>query len=237
MNLVVVEPGGLALRLAMLHLELDVGDRVEAVITSPDLVAMSFHALAAGAGFDVVKTDQTDTTVIDVTLERLWTLPDTVGPKMALLICGLNPSPAAADTGVGFAGPGNRFWPAAIQAGILSIDRNPLSALTDSGIGMTDLVKRTTRAARELRAAEYRGGLERIEALVDQLRPGAICFVGLAGWRAAVDSKATVGEQDGLLGGRPVYVMGSTSGLNARVLIDEHAGHLRAAYEVGVEHR
>ena len=34
-------------------------------------------------------------------------------------MCGLNPSLYAADAGVGFARPGNRFWPAALAAGIV----------------------------------------------------------------------------------------------------------------------
>ncbi len=72
-------------------------------------------------------------------------------------------------------------------------------------------------------------GVERLARLCAWLRPHAICFVGLAGWRAAIDRKATVGWQPGDLGGVPVYVMPSTSGLNARIPRDELAAHLRAA--------
>jgi hypothetical protein len=42
-----------------------------------------------------------------------------------------------------------------------------------------------------------------------------VLFVGLAGWRAAVDRTASAGLQPGLFGGVPAYVMPSTSGLNA----------------------
>ena len=56
-----------------------------------------------------------------------------------------------------------------------------------------------------------------------------VCFVGLAGWRAAVDRKAVAGVQPDGIGGRPAYVMPSTSGLNARVPPTELADHLRAA--------
>ena len=160
---------------------------------------------------------------------RARTLPDTVGPGMRLLVCGLNPSLYAADAGVGFARPGNRFWPAALAAGLVTTDRSPERALRDHGVGMTDLVKRATVAASELVADEYRDGLARVERLVAWLRPGAVCFVGLAGWRAAVDRRATAGVQAAALAGVPVYVMPSTSGLNARVLVSEHADHLRAA--------
>jgi TDG/mug DNA glycosylase family protein len=148
---------------------------------------------------------------------------------MRLLVCGLNPSVFSADAGVGFARPGNRFWPAALAAGIVATDRSPDLALADHGIGMTDIVKRATVAAAELTADEYRAGLARVERLVAWLRPGAVCFVGLAGWRAAVDRRAAAGIQPAALAGVPVYVMPSTSGLNARTPLAELAEHLRAA--------
>ena len=94
---------------------------------------------------------------------------------------------------------------------------------------MTDLVKRATPRADELTRDEYRAGLARVERLVQWLQPGAVCFVGLAGWRAAADRRAVAGVQPDGLGGRPVYVMPSTSGLNARTPPSELAEHLRAA--------
>src|SRR5262249_32655972 len=75
---------------------------------------------------------------------RARALPDPGGPGMRLLMCGLTPSLYAADAGVGFARPGNRFWPALLAAGLATVDRSPDLALRDHGIGMTDLVKRAT---------------------------------------------------------------------------------------------
>jgi len=160
---------------------------------------------------------------------RMWTLPDYVTPEMSLLICGLNPSPASSDTGVAFGRPGNRFWPAALRAGIVEHDRDPLRALTDCAMGMTDLAKRTTRRADELDAAEYKAGLDRVDRLARQLQPEVICMVGLAGWRAAVDRKASRGWQPTNLGDRPVYLMPSTSGLNAHDTVESLARHLEVA--------
>jgi TDG/mug DNA glycosylase family protein len=110
----------------------------------------------------------------------------------------------------------------------VSVDRDPDHALRHHGIGMTDLVKRATVAADELNTVEYRTGLDRVERLVGWLQPGAVCFVGLAGWRAAVDRRAQPGRQSRRLGGVPVYVMPSTSGLNARCSLSELVEHLRA---------
>jgi TDG/mug DNA glycosylase family protein len=184
-----------------------------------------------GAGFAVERCaiDGDDPFWVDARVHRARTLPDTVGLGMRLLVCGLNPSVYAADAGVGFARPGNRFWPAACAAGLVTVDRDARAALVQHGVGMTDLVKRATPRADELTRDEYRVGLARVERLVRWLEPGAVCFVGLAGWRAAVDRRAIAGEQPDGIGGRPAYVMPSTSGLNARVPLDELADHLRAA--------
>ena len=81
----------------------------------------------------------------------------------------------------------------------------------------------------ELRAAEYREGVERLEHLCEWLRPDAVAVVGLAGWRAAVDRKASVGWQARTLGPSPVYVLPSTSGLNAGTSLDDLVAHLLAA--------
>ena len=61
------------------------------------------------------------------------------------------------------------------------------------------------------------------------LRPGAMCFVGLTGYRTAVDRKAVAGAQPDPFGGVPAYVMPNPSGLNAHTNPTELADHLRAA--------
>lgn len=156
-------------------------------------------------------------------------LPDIVGPNMRLLVCGLNPSLVAAETGIPYAGRGNRFWPAAIEAGLVTKDRDPHDALVSHGIGFTDLCPRASSAASEVARDEYRSGLARVEALVARLQPAAVCFVGLSGWRQVVDRRAVPGPQNRDLAGRPVYLMPSTSGRNAATPIGELIGHMRAA--------
>jgi len=53
--------------------------------------------------------------------------------------------------------------------------------------------------------------------------------VGLTGWRAAVDRQASTGIQPELFGGRPAYVMPSTSGANAHTSLGDLAEHLKLA--------
>lgn len=184
--------------------------------------------VVTGAGFDAPEVSADGEWLI-VRTRRARTLADTVAPVMRLLVVGLNPSLYAADAGVGFARPGNRFWPAALAAGVVSADRDPVRALAVDGVGMTDLVKRATPSAAELGPDEHRAGLARVERLASWLSPGAVCVVGLAGWRQAVARGARPGVQPRRLGGRPVYLMPNTSGLNARVPVAAFAGHLRAA--------
>jgi TDG/mug DNA glycosylase family protein len=187
--------------------------------------------VVTGAGFDVesgsviVSGDE-----LRLRAVRARSLADTVGPGMRLLICGVNPSFYSADAGVGYARPGNRFWSAARAAGIVEADRDPVSALVDQGVGMTDFVKRPTRTAAEVTSAEYRAGFDRVQRLVEWLRPGAVCFTGLSGWRDVVNPKAVAGVQPEGIGGRPAYVMPSTSGLNARTPLTALADHLSQAW-------
>ena len=184
--------------------------------------------LFVGAGFEDVHVEPSDH-LLCVTARRALSLPDTVGPDMRLLICGLNPSVFAADAGVGYARSSNRFWTAAVAAGLVDRPRDPGAAVRAHGIGLTDLVKRATAQSAELSREEYKLGAERVRRLVEWLEPGAVCFVGLEGYRAAVHRNATTGWQEERFGGRPTYVMPSTSGLNAHSRPDDLAGHLRAA--------
>lgn len=181
--------------------------------------AAHLRGVLEGAGFvDVGISTSTGAHVVGA--RRGFRLADTVGPGMDVLIVGLNPSPLTAERGIGFVRPGNRFWPAALAARLVSRDRDPLHALVHDRVGMTNLVGRPTRAAGELTRAEYRAGGERLERLVRWLQPGVVCVVGITGWRAAVDRAAVVGAQPEPFGGRPVVVMHNPSGLNAHATVE-----------------
>ena len=184
--------------------------------------------VVVGAGFEDVVIEEVGRQRW-VTATRGRTLPDFVGPDMRLLVCGLNPSVVAADAGYGYAGPSNRFWKAAVAAGVVTRPRQPWAMLTADRVGMTDLVKRATPRSSELDADEYRQGAARVERLVGWLQPQAVGFVGLEGWRAAVDRKSTAGWQPHGFGGVPAYVMPSSSGLNAGTTPAQVADHLRSA--------
>ncbi|HZQ87817.1 MAG TPA: methyltransferase domain-containing protein [Acidimicrobiales bacterium] len=184
--------------------------------------------IVIGAGFDVETVEVLDGRNTHVRARRARSLPDTVGAGMRVLVCGLNPSEYSADRGVGYARPGNRFWPAALQAKLVTRTLDPVHALMHDGVGITDLAKRATVRASDLHPDEYRAGLARVERLVAWLQPRVVCFVGLDGWRTAVDRKAVPGRQPSDIAGAIAYVMPSTSGLNARTSLAELTNHLRA---------
>jgi len=189
--------------------------------------------MITGAGFGIEPTSvEVSGDEVRLRAVRLRTLADTVRPGMRLLICGVNPSPYSADVGVGYGRPGNRFWPAVVAAGVVDRPRDPIDALVRHGMGMTDFVKRATRTAAEVGDDEYRVGLARVERLVEWLQPGAVCFVGLSGWRAAVNRTAVAGPQPETIGGRPAYLVPSTSGLNARSSLADLTAHFAAAADL-----
>ncbi|MCU0275138.1 MAG: mismatch-specific DNA-glycosylase [Acidimicrobiales bacterium] len=226
-------PRSLPIRLARVHQEVPAGSRIRLLGPPPGAAAPDPAALLEGGGFSVhrLSTGGDGRWTADVTRAR--TLPDTVGPGMRVLVCGLNPSEYSADAGVGFARPGNRFWPAALAAGLVTEDRDPWHALEAHRVGMTDLVKRATPASAALGRQEYRDGFARLERLAEWLRPGIVLFVGLEGWRAAVDRTAAAGPQGRTVGGRPAHVMPSTSGRNASSRLEDLVSHLQAVAAAG----
>lgn len=201
--------------LAKLHLSLPAQSVVQLTI-SGDLPISHDH-LIEGAGFHGNGPEYV----------RERSLPDFVAPGMKLLICGLNPSLNAADAGVGFVTPGNRFWPAAIEAGVVTTDRKPTEALAQNRVGFTDLVKRATPRADSITTAEFRAGVTRLERLAKWLEPEAIVMLGLGGWRGGRNRKAIAGWQSETLGGRPIYVMPNTSGVNTHISLDGLVEHFQ----------
>jgi TDG/mug DNA glycosylase family protein len=185
------------------------------------------HDVVEGAGFTTDEFVDDGEEWLDVEATRADMLPDTVGPDMRVLVVGLNPSLLSAERGVGFARPGNRFWPAAIASGLVTRALDPFHALRVDRVGMTNLVRRATKSAKALAPAEYAEGIQRLERLARWLQPACVVFVGVTGYRIAVDKDAATGWQPGAFAGVRTYVMPNTSGLNAHAKPADFAEHLR----------
>jgi len=84
------------------------------------------------------------------------------------------------------------------------------------GLGITNIVARSTARADELSAAELVAGGKLLAAKVAGLRPRWLAVVGVTAYRAAFGQpRAAVGLQDDLIRGTLVWVLPNTSGLNA----------------------
>jgi TDG/mug DNA glycosylase family protein len=166
------------------------------------------------------------------------TVPDLVGPDVRLLFVGINPGLWTAATQTHFAHPGNRFYPALFEAGIIDvpIDRGvgmtdvDRRSFTDRGIGITNVVDRATAKASELTADELRSGGEQLRAFVRQHRPVVVAVAGITAYRTAFSQpKATMGEQPELFEGSRLFVVPNPSGLNAHETTSTLAVAYRAA--------
>lgn len=160
-------------------------------------------------------------------------VPDVLGPDVSLLVCGINPGLRTGATGHHFAGSSNRFWPALHAAGLTPRPLRPAdqASLPPLGIGITNLVARTTCRASELDDQELVAGAGRLLALVDGHRPTVVAVLGVTAFRIAFSRPgARIGEQHGLPGPARWWLLPNPSGLNAHA---RPADHARGLAEVG----
>ena len=145
-------------------------------------------------------------------------LRDVIAPELDALFVGINPGLYSGAVGHHFARPGNRFWPTLFAAGFTPRlftgfdDR----ALLDLGLGITNLVGRTTASADELTKDELIRGAAILRRKVLRYQPRFVAFVGLTAYRTAFSSpKAAIGLQPDRLGSSHVWLLPNPSGLNA----------------------
>ena len=164
-------------------------------------------------------------------------LPDLVGAGLRLLLVGINPGLWSGAVGRHFGNPSNRLWPVLHGAGFTDRRLHPDEAdeLLARGIGVTNLVARTTATAAELSDEEVRAGVAPLEEKIARWRPEIVAFLGLSTYRVAYRRpKATIGPQDHHIAGVPVWLLPNPSGLNAHYqlpdLVREYR-RLRAALD------
>lgn len=164
-------------------------------------------------------------------VERQAKVPDVIGTNLDVLFCGINPGRWSGAVGHHFAHPGNRFWKALHLAGFTDRQLAPTQerALLDYGLGITNLVARTTAAAAELEATELRRGAVRLQRKVRRFQPRTVGFLGMGAFRVAFRMpKAPAGRQPELLAGAVVWVLPNPSGLQAAYGMDAVVEHLSA---------
>lgn len=145
-------------------------------------------------------------------------LNDVIAPDLRLLFCGINPGLYSAAVGHHFARPGNRFWPTLFAAGFtprLYLPRED-AELLKLGIGLTNVVARTTATADQLTRAEILEGSVLLRKKVRRYRPRILAVVGLGAYRVAfANPAAECGLQQETIGATQIWLLPNPSGLNA----------------------
>lgn len=143
---------------------------------------------------------------------------DVIASDLDVLFCGINPGLYSGAVGHHFARPGNRFWPALYRSGFTDRPLSPFDErhLLEYGLGITNLVNRTTARADELAADELVAGGRNLARKVRRFRPRAVAVLGLSAYRLAFGRRdARVGAQDWKIANAAVWVLPNPSGLNA----------------------
>jgi TDG/mug DNA glycosylase family protein len=147
------------------------------------------------------------------------TIPDLVAPGLRVLFCGINPGLVSGARGLHFARPGNRFWKVLHAAGFTDrvLDPADQRELLDLGVGITNLVPYTSRAAADLSAVQLREGAGHLLRKVTRLRPAFVAVLGMQAYRIAFGRpRAAIGLQPERLGQAQLWLLPNPSGLQAR---------------------
>src|SRR5258706_11132116 len=144
-------------------------------------------------------------------------LPDYVAQDLKLLFIGINPGSYSAQVGHYYARPGNLFWWALSNSGLVTHPFGPENdaELLKYGIGLTDVVKRPTNSSGELTQEEFDQGAKRTVQLIEQFQPKTACFVGLLGATAFLGRHVKAGPLREKFGSTRLFAMPSPSRRNA----------------------
>jgi TDG/mug DNA glycosylase family protein len=178
---------------------------------------------------------------------RFRTLPDYLRPGLDLVFVGINPGLYSVQRRHYFARRANRFWPA-FSASILSepvrraLGVDTLRAEHDTelprfGIGFTDVVKRPSANAADLKATDFEKWAPRLVERLLRYRPSVACFHGLTAYRPfsdialrRIDRLPRLGPQPEVVGATRLYVVPNPSPANAHfTLADQTAWYDRLA--------
>jgi double-stranded uracil-DNA glycosylase len=171
-------------------------------------------------------------------------VPDLLGPGLRLLLVGINPGLWTAATQTHFAHPANRFYPALLEAGIITEPVSPSAGMTDvdrdrlraRGIGITNIVRRATARAAELSDEELRAGGDELAATVRRTTPTVVAIAGITAYRTAFGQRRAVpGRQSASFEGAELWIVPNPSGLNAHETVHSLAvAYGEAARAAGV---
>lgn len=177
------------------------------------------------------------------------TLPDLLADGLSVVFVGINPSVFSVARGHYFARPGNRFWPCFSRSilsasvrqalGVTALQPQHDVALPAYGFGFTDVVKRPTPRASEVRPSEFAAGVADLVSKLERYRPRIACFHGVTGYRhvhqafEAATARFVLGPQSLRIGRTMLYLVPSPSAANAHFTpADQTLWYDRLAHEV-----
>lgn len=172
------------------------------------------------------------------------TLPDHLDHDLELVVIGQNPSPASIVRQCYYGNPRNRFWPAFRAAGLAPPDFEPDQdgfrwLLRHEHIGFTDVVKRPTASANELRAADFREWAPVLDAHLRRYRPRIAWFNGkgvfesyLRYGRGQKPESVDLGRQPQIIEGAIAFVTPNPSPANAAFSLEDLTGWYRQVAEL-----
>lgn len=158
---------------------------------------------------------------------------DVARPGMRVLFVGINPGIQTARARRHFANPRNAFWGALHEGGLTPrrVDPSEQERLLETGMGITNAVTRATPGSADVTAEDVRRGRERLRALVEDLRPAWLAFVGKEAYRMATGGPAPGHGEAAPFAGSRTFVLPSTSPRNAHLAPEEKTAWFRALRE------
>ncbi|XP_046840179.1 G/T mismatch-specific thymine DNA glycosylase-like [Xenia sp. Carnegie-2017] len=147
-------------------------------------------------------------------------LPDHFGDQMDIMFVGINPGLMSAYKGHHYSGQNNHFWPCLADAGLVPDGFTFVDDVRcpDYGIGLTNIVARTTKSSSELSRQEIKKGKDKLIEKIKIHRPLVTCFNGKGIYEIFAGRKCELGLQKERVPGTSsaIYVMPSSS---ARTMI------------------
>lgn len=148
-------------------------------------------------------------------------LPDYLAADLRLLFVGINPGLISAKAGHYYANPRNPFWRLLYEAGLTPVPLRPDEdhRMPRFGYGLTDMIKRPSQGASDLKTREFIANRQRLLSIVQRCRPRAVCFNSKTAFEGFFGKGvfSGFGPQTVTLAETPVFVLPSTSPANAAV--------------------
>lgn len=143
-------------------------------------------------------------------------MKDVIAPGLDILFVGINPGTLSASTGYHFARNTNRFYRALHEGGLTPRLYAPEEdqLLVEIGIGITNIVERSSGMAQELKRAEYEAGREPLRAKIRTYQPLIVAFAGRMAAAGFFGAHRDLGPQEELVEGSRVFVAPSPSAAN-----------------------